>query len=210
LAVSEALILSKLDRLGRNAMNVRATVEALAAMEVRVHCMALGGVDLTGPMAAIAERDLLTERTQPPCPCKSRWRALWAACGAVAGAGSGYVVARLAKGESVAALAREFDASRTTFSACALSLPAASQGLRGRVIDVVVPLGWEGSAPNETKNPHWASGGNAGASEDGTAGCILLHLQARTYILDDRMHPALTARVSMHAGFLLGSSELIV
>ena len=67
-------IVMKLDRLGRNAMDVRATVERLAEMQVRVHCLALGGVDLTSAagkmtMAVIAavaefERDLLVERTQ--------------------------------------------------------------------------------------------------------------------------------------------------
>ena len=37
----------KLDRLGRNAMDVRATIEALAADGVRVQCLALGNMDLT-------------------------------------------------------------------------------------------------------------------------------------------------------------------
>lgn len=70
----DVLVVTKLDRLGRNAMDVRATVERLAEMQVRVHCLALGGVDLTSPagkmtMAVIAavaefERDLLVERTQ--------------------------------------------------------------------------------------------------------------------------------------------------
>lgn len=70
----DCLIVSKLDRLGRNAMDVRATVEHLAAIGVRVHCLALGGVDLTSAagrmtmtvIAAVAEfeRDLLVERTQ--------------------------------------------------------------------------------------------------------------------------------------------------
>lgn len=70
----DVLVVTKLDRLGRNAMDVRATVEALAAEGVRVHCLALGGVDLAsaagkmtmGVIAAVAEfeRDLLVERTQ--------------------------------------------------------------------------------------------------------------------------------------------------
>ena len=70
----DVLIVTKLDRLGRNAMDVRATVEQLARDGVRVHCLALGGVDLTSPagkmtmgvIAAVAEfeRDLLIERTQ--------------------------------------------------------------------------------------------------------------------------------------------------
>ena len=74
LEAGDVLVVTKLDRLGRNAMDVRATVEALAAEGVRVHCLALGGVDLTsaagkmtmGVIAAVAEfeRDLLIERTQ--------------------------------------------------------------------------------------------------------------------------------------------------
>jgi putative DNA-invertase from lambdoid prophage Rac len=74
LEAEDVLIVTKLDRLGRNAMDVRATVEALAGHGVRVHCLALGGVDLTSPagkmtmgvIAAVAEfeRDLLIERTQ--------------------------------------------------------------------------------------------------------------------------------------------------
>ncbi|NCP25179.1 MAG: recombinase family protein [Erythrobacter sp.] len=70
----DVLIVTKLDRLGRNAMDVRSTVELLAKENVRVHCLALGGVDLTSAagkmtmsvISAVAEfeRDLLVERTQ--------------------------------------------------------------------------------------------------------------------------------------------------
>jgi putative DNA-invertase from lambdoid prophage Rac len=69
----DILVVTKLDRLGRNAMDVRSTVEQLEKSGVRVHCLALGGVDLTSPagkmtmqvIAAVAEfeRDLLIERT---------------------------------------------------------------------------------------------------------------------------------------------------
>lgn len=69
----DVLIVTKLDRLGRNAMDVRATVEHLESAGVRVHCMALGGVNLTGlagkmtmqmiNTVAKLERDLLIERT---------------------------------------------------------------------------------------------------------------------------------------------------
>jgi putative DNA-invertase from lambdoid prophage Rac len=74
LEAGDVLIVTKLDRLGRNAMDVRATVDQLAAAGIRVHCLALGGVDLTSPAGrmtmgvinAVAEfeRDLLIERTQ--------------------------------------------------------------------------------------------------------------------------------------------------
>ncbi len=70
----DILIVTKLCRLGRNAMDVRASVEKLATAGVKVHCLALGGVDLTSPagkmtMGVIAtvaefERDLLIERTK--------------------------------------------------------------------------------------------------------------------------------------------------
>lgn len=70
----DVLVVTKLDRLGRNAMDVRMTVEYLTKLGVRVHCLALGGVDLTsaagkmtmGVLNAVAEfeRDLLIERTQ--------------------------------------------------------------------------------------------------------------------------------------------------
>lgn len=70
----DVLVVTKLDRLGRNAMDLRATVESLEESGVRVHCLALGGMDLTsaagkmtmGVIAAVAEfeRDLLIERTR--------------------------------------------------------------------------------------------------------------------------------------------------
>ncbi|KJZ38231.1 recombinase family protein [Pseudomonas fluorescens] len=70
----DVLIVTKLDRLGRNAMDVRQTVERLSKNGIRVHCLALGGVDLTSAagkmtmqvLGAVAEfeRDLLIERTQ--------------------------------------------------------------------------------------------------------------------------------------------------
>lgn len=74
LEAGDVLVVTKLDRLGRNAIDVRSTVDALARDGVKVHCLALGGVDLTsaagrmtmGVIAAVAEfeRDLLIERTQ--------------------------------------------------------------------------------------------------------------------------------------------------
>lgn len=120
----DLLVVTKLDRLGRNAMDVRATVEALAGMGVRVHCLALGGIDLTSPagkmvmqvIAAMAEfeRDLLIERTQAGL-------ARAKAEGKVVGRPSSLrpkqaeeVRQRLTQGESVAALARAYDTSRQT------------------------------------------------------------------------------------------------
>ncbi len=65
---------TRMDRLGCNAIDVRATVDRLTGMHVRVHCLQLGGADLTsaagkmimGMLNTFAEfeRDLLIERTQ--------------------------------------------------------------------------------------------------------------------------------------------------
>src|ERR1700692_3983144 len=43
----DVLVVTKLDRLGRNSIDVQTTVAKLEAMGVRVHCLALSGVDLT-------------------------------------------------------------------------------------------------------------------------------------------------------------------
>ena len=69
----DVIVVTEMDRLGRNAMDVRTTVELLAGMGIKVHCLALGGVDLSSstgrmPMSVINavaefERDLLIKRT---------------------------------------------------------------------------------------------------------------------------------------------------
>lgn len=122
LEATDVLIVTKLDRLGRNAMDVRATVERLASMGVPVHCLALGGADLTSSsgrmtMAVIAavaefERDLLIERTQSGL---SRAKAQGKVLGrprSVDAQASKIVVERLQRGEAIAALAREYGTSR--------------------------------------------------------------------------------------------------
>ena len=43
----DVLVVTKLDRLGRDAIDVSITVDNLEELGIRVHCLALGGVDLT-------------------------------------------------------------------------------------------------------------------------------------------------------------------
>jgi putative DNA-invertase from lambdoid prophage Rac len=120
----DMLIVAKLDRLGRNSMDVRSTVERLAEYGVRVHCLALGGVDLTSPagkmtmsvIAAVAEfeRDLLIERTQSGLQrAKDAGKALGRPS-ALDEKKRAVVLERLATGTSVAQLAREFGTTRQT------------------------------------------------------------------------------------------------
>ncbi len=118
---SDVLVVTKLDRLGRNAMDVRSTVELLASMGVRVHCLALGGVDLTSPagkmtMSVIAsvaefERDLLIERTQAGL---SRAKSEGKTLGRPAAASADKVQALKVAGFSQTAAAKELECSLST------------------------------------------------------------------------------------------------
>ena len=130
----DVLVVTKLDRLGRNAIDVRATVEALTGMGVRVHCLALGGVDLTSPagkmtmgvIAAVAEfeRDLLVERTQSGLArAKAEGKALGRPS-ALSASQVAEVGQRLAAGEAVAAIARAMGTSRQTIMRARDSLTA--------------------------------------------------------------------------------------
>jgi putative DNA-invertase from lambdoid prophage Rac len=122
LEADDVLIVTKLDRLGRNAMDVRATVEALAAIGVRVNCLALGNVDLTSPAGkmtmgvinAVAEfeRDLLVERTQAGL---NRAKAEGTTLGrpaALTAEQQAVVRQRRAEGVSLGTLAEEYGVSR--------------------------------------------------------------------------------------------------
>jgi putative DNA-invertase from lambdoid prophage Rac len=70
----DTVVVSKLDRLGRDAPDVLATIKALSSLDVEVVVLQLGKLDLTSPagklmltmLAAVAEmeRDLIVERTQ--------------------------------------------------------------------------------------------------------------------------------------------------
>ena len=118
----DVLVVTKLDRLGRNAMDVRATVERLASVEVRVHCLALGGADLASPagkmtmgvIAAVAEfeRDLLIERTQSGLARAKSQGKLLGRPRSLDAIQIDLVEQRLAEGETIAGLAREFGTSR--------------------------------------------------------------------------------------------------
>ena len=124
LEAGDVLVVTKLDRLGRNAMDVRATVEALTGLGVRVHCLALGGVDLTsaagkmtmGVLAAVAEfeRDLLIERTQSGLARAKAEGKLLGRPKALGEEQARDVCKKLTEGLSVAAVARQFGTSRQT------------------------------------------------------------------------------------------------
>jgi len=119
----DVLIVTKLDRLGRNAMDVRATIDRLAGDGVRVHCLQLGGVDLTSAagkmvmtvISAMAEfeRDLLVERTQTGL---QRAKAAGKRLGrptALTDAQCAEIRAGRGQGQSLGQLARQYGVSRS-------------------------------------------------------------------------------------------------
>lgn len=121
---NDVLVVTKLDRLGRNAIDVRTTVERLDSIGVRVHCLALGGVDLTsaagkmtmGVISAVAEfeRDLLIERTQAGLRRAKAEGKTFGRPSALTEAQRATVLDRLNAGVSIAQIAREMRTSRQT------------------------------------------------------------------------------------------------
>lgn len=120
------MVVAKLDRLGRNTIDVLSTLERVTAMGVRVHCLALGGVDLTsaagkmtvGVLAAVAafERDLLIERTNAGL---ARARSEGKRLGrkpVLTERQRAEVHAAVKSGQSIAKTARQFGASRQTIA----------------------------------------------------------------------------------------------
>ena len=120
----DVLVVTKLDRLGRDAIDVSTTVARLGKMGIRVHCLALGGVDLTssagkltmGVINTVAqfERDLLIERTQSGL---ARARARGKRPGrpaALTADQKAQVRDRIAHGETLSAIARDMGTSRQT------------------------------------------------------------------------------------------------
>ena len=120
----DVLIVTKLDRLGRDAIDVSTTVARLEKLGIRVHCLALGGVDLTssagkltmGVINAVAqfERDLLIERTQSGLArAKAQGKPLGRPAALTADQQE-HVRERIAAGETVSAIARDMGTSRQT------------------------------------------------------------------------------------------------
>jgi putative DNA-invertase from lambdoid prophage Rac len=120
----ETLVVSKVDRLGRSAIDVGKTVEMLQERKIKVIVLSLGSTDLTSPagkllmnmLSAVAEmeRDLLIERTQAGL---ARAKAEGKVLGRKPKTNpeqKSEILGRLASGATVSSLAREFGISRAS------------------------------------------------------------------------------------------------
>lgn len=120
----ETLVVSKLDRLGRDAIDVLQTVRQLGERGIKVVVIQLGTTDLTSAagklllsmLAAVAEmeRDLLVERTQAGLSrAKAEGKRLGRPSKTTAEQ-KAEIQRRLGAGESVSALARFYTVSRAS------------------------------------------------------------------------------------------------
>lgn len=120
----DVLIVTKLDRLGRNAMDIRKTVEQLVVSDIWGNCLALGGVDLTSPagnmtiqvISAVAEfeRDLLPERTHFGIARAKAAGKRFGRPSVLNEEQKTTVIALINAGISISAIAREFNTTRQT------------------------------------------------------------------------------------------------
>jgi len=131
----ETLVVSKLDRIGRDAMDVAATVKMLKARKIEVIVLQLGKLDLTSPagklmmtmLAAVAEmeRDLLVERTQAGLARAVAEGKMLGRTPKTTPEQKDKIKAKYATGETVSALARENNVSRATILSIVKVAPAA-------------------------------------------------------------------------------------
>lgn len=118
----ETLVVSKLDRLGRDAIDVLQTIKELGNKGVKVIVHQLGNTDLTSPagklllmmLSAVAEmeRDLLVERTQAGLVRAKAEGKILGRPSKTTDIQRVEIIKKLQVGESVSAVAREYNVSR--------------------------------------------------------------------------------------------------
>lgn len=124
LETGDLLVVSKLDRIGRDVIDVISTIRRLADRGIKVKVLALGDVDLTstagkailGILATVAEleKDLLIERTKAGLArAKAEGRQLGRK--SKTSASDRLIIReRLSEGETVSKLARDYGISRAS------------------------------------------------------------------------------------------------
>ncbi|MDC0864957.1 recombinase family protein [Rickettsiaceae bacterium] len=120
----DVLVVTKMDRLGRNAIDVSATVAKLEKIGIKIHCLALGGVDLTSSAGKMTmgvinhvaqfERDLLIERTQSGLARAKSQGKIFGRPKILSSLQKDQIVQQLQTGSTVTSIARNFEVSRQT------------------------------------------------------------------------------------------------
>jgi len=120
----DTLVVTKLDRLGRDSIDVQSTVEWFSKNDIRLVVLQLGNIDLTSSSGALMvkmlaafssfERELLIERVQAGLArAKSEGKTLGRRP-KTTDAQRQQIRERLAQGDTVSAVARDYKVSRAT------------------------------------------------------------------------------------------------
>lgn len=120
----DKLIVTKLDRLGRNSIDVQTTLKTLQQTGVEVHCLALAGFDLGSAIgglvmqmiAAVAEfeRELIVERTHAGLATAKAKGKVFGRPKALSDDQVSEIKAAVKAGATISALAKKMDVSRAT------------------------------------------------------------------------------------------------
>lgn len=120
----ETLVVSKLDRLGRDALDVGATIKELGLRRIEVIVLQLGKLDLASPagkmmlamLAAVGEmeRDLLVERTQAGLARAKKEGKILGRPARTSPQQREEIVQRIQAGETVSGVSRLYNVSRKT------------------------------------------------------------------------------------------------
>jgi len=118
----ETLVVSKLDRLGRDALDVQKTVKELTARNIKVIVHQIGNTDLSSPagkmllimLSAVAEmeRDLLIERTQSGLERAKLEGKIFGRPSKTSEKQKKEILVKLSNGVSVSQLSRDYKISR--------------------------------------------------------------------------------------------------
>jgi putative DNA-invertase from lambdoid prophage Rac len=169
----DTLVVSKLDRIGRDSIDVQKTVELCVEQGIRLIVLQLGNLDLTSSsgallvkvLAAVAdfERELIIERTRAG---QVRSRAAGTHMGRPRKTSDDQrekIRSRLAAGHTVSAVAREFALSRATVisirSAAGSMTPIENSGLGQRSTmppNVLMPTSYLPKLPISSNPPRTA------------------------------------------------------
>nr|WP_250810301.1 recombinase family protein [Neorhizobium tomejilense] len=120
----DRLIVTKLDRLGRNAIDVELTVKALAERDIEVHCLALQGFDLSTAIGGMLfkmllafaqfERDLISERTNAGLKTAKAKGKVFGRPKSLTAEQTVSLKEAIKKGETISALSKKLKVSRAT------------------------------------------------------------------------------------------------
>ncbi|TWF41185.1 recombinase family protein [Neorhizobium alkalisoli] len=120
----DRLVVTKLDRLGRNAIDIETTVRVLRENGIEVHCIALEGFELTSAIGDLVfrmltafaqfERDLISERTHAGLSAAKAKGKVFGRPKSLTAEQVAVIKREIGSGATISAMAKRLDVSRAT------------------------------------------------------------------------------------------------